>query len=72
VHAGHRLEDRVGIEPVMLRGALELERQHVQQHFAVGVGVDVRKSSWNSSRFSASLLVRLPLCPSVTPNGELT
>ena len=28
---------------MVLRGALELERQHVQQHFAVGVGVDVAK-----------------------------
>ena len=27
VHAGDRLEDRVGIEPVVLRRALELERQ---------------------------------------------
>jgi hypothetical protein len=28
---------------MMLRGALELEREHVQQHFAVGIGVDVAK-----------------------------
>ena len=41
VHARDRAEDRVGIEPVMLRGALELEREHVQQHLAVAVRVDV-------------------------------
>ena len=28
---------------MVLRGALELERQHVEQHFAVGVRVDVAK-----------------------------
>ena len=31
-----------------------------------------RKSSSHNSRFSASLLVRLPLWPSDSPNGELT
>ena len=41
VHAGHRGEDRVGVEPRVMRRALELERQHVQQHLGVGVGVDV-------------------------------
>ena len=41
VHAGDRAEDRVRVEPVVLRGALELEREHVEQHFAVAVRVDV-------------------------------
>ena len=41
VHARHGPEDRVRIEPMMLRRALELERQHVEQHLAVGIGVDV-------------------------------
>src|SRR5439155_17277498 len=36
-----RLENRIGIEPVMLCGALELERQHIQQNLAVGVRVDM-------------------------------
>ena len=34
VHARDRLEDRLGIEPVVLCGALELVREHVEQHFA--------------------------------------
>ena len=73
VHAGHRAEDRVGIEPVVLRGALELEREHVEQHLAVAVGVDVAEVELEELALSArSLLVRLPLWPSVMPNGEFT
>ncbi len=41
VHAGDRGEDRAGVEPRVVRGALELERQHVQQDLRIGVGVDV-------------------------------
>ena len=41
VHAGDRGEDRVGVELGMMRRALELERQHVEQHLGVGIGVDV-------------------------------
>ena len=41
VHAGHRGEDRFRIEARVMRGALELERQHVEQHLGIGIGVDV-------------------------------
>ena len=41
MHTCDRLENRIGIEAMVLRGALELERQHVQQHFAVRIRVDV-------------------------------
>jgi len=57
----------------MLGGALELERQHVQQHFAVGIRVDVTKIELKQ------LALPVPRCwsdcrcdQSVTPNGELT
>jgi hypothetical protein len=43
MHPRNGLEDRVRIEAVMLRRALELEREDVQQHLAVGVRVDVAK-----------------------------
>ena len=41
VHAGHRREDGVGVELRVMRRALELEGQHVQQHLGIGIGVDV-------------------------------
>src|SRR5438552_8777860 len=37
MHTCDRLENRIGIEPVMLCGALELERKNIQQNLAVGV-----------------------------------
>jgi hypothetical protein len=43
VHTSDRLEDRFRVEPVMLRRALELEREHVQKHLAVRIRVDVAK-----------------------------
>jgi hypothetical protein len=70
---GDRREDRVGVEPGVVRRALELERQHVQQDLGVRVRIDVAGSrAGKSSRLSASLFVRLPLCASVMPNGEFT
>ena len=43
MHAGDRGEDRLCVEPGVVRGALEFERQNIQQDFGVGVGVDMTK-----------------------------
>src|SRR5690242_8889673 len=43
MHSRHRREDRIGVEPSVMRRALELEREHVEQHLRIGVGVDVTK-----------------------------
>jgi hypothetical protein len=43
VHAGDGAKNRVGIQPMMLRRALEFERQHIEQHLAVRIGIDVAK-----------------------------
>ena len=39
--AGHGGEDRIGIEPVAARGIGKLMRQHIEQHFGIGIGIDV-------------------------------
>ena len=72
VYACHRREDGFGVESRVMRSAFELQRQHIQQTSESELVLTWRKSSWKSSRFSASLFVRLPLCASVMPNGELT
>ena len=41
VHARHRREDGFGVEPRVMRRALELQGQHIQQDLGIGIGVDV-------------------------------
>jgi hypothetical protein len=41
VQRGHCPEDRLRIEPVADRSALELMREHVEQYFGIRIGVDV-------------------------------
>ena len=41
MHAGNRAEDRIVVEAETRCGGLQLVRQHVEQHFGIGIGVDV-------------------------------
>src|SRR6185295_8724344 len=41
VHGGNRGEDRVGVELGMMRRALELQSEDVEQDFGIRIGVDV-------------------------------
>ena len=41
MHAGHRLENAIHIELVTMCRHLQFMRQHIEQHFRVGIGVDM-------------------------------
>src|SRR5262249_25225413 len=43
MHAGYRGEDSICVESSMMCSALEFEREHIEQHFRIRVGIDVPK-----------------------------
>ena len=72
VHGGDRGEHLLGRELPVARRALELVREHVDQHLGVAVGVDVAPVDVEQLLLQRCALVRLPLCTSTMPNGALT
>ena len=72
VHARHRLEYGCRIELQAGAGELHFVREHVEQHFGIGIGVDVAAVDAEHLVFELLPLVRLPLCASMIPNGAFT
>ena len=72
IHGVHRGED-VRWRDARRAHALQLGREHVEQHFRIGVGVEVAPVlALDAPRPSSRALVRLPLCARQMPYGELT
>ena len=72
VRPPHRLEDVLRRQRAAFL-ALQLVREHVEQHFGIRIGVDVAAvlADQHLAR-SSSVLIRLPLCAEAMPYGELT